>query len=286
MLSFAAYFDSPTLQVVETRHGPMLCFRNDTGVSEYLRTFGAYGEVETELYSSLLSDGECFVDVGAHIGSISAVLRRTRPDLRIIAFEPQAAFFALASINLSQSLDQVPGAGGVVYPFAVGRQAGIVQVPEIDIRAKGNYGSISLSLESPRTLPTPQVGLGAFLASRAPAPRLVKIDVEGMETDVIEGLSEVIHDRLILSIEADRPAVVQHWLPKLLDQGFDCYLVILSNVSRSNPAYRPGHPLAKVRSPQILAFKTRSGGGFHEIYANYRLAAYADYVERAGARLG
>ena len=70
MLSFAAYFDSPTLQVVETRHWPMLCFRNDTGVSEYLRTFGAYGEVETELYSSLLSDGECFVDVGAHIGSI------------------------------------------------------------------------------------------------------------------------------------------------------------------------------------------------------------------------
>lgn len=96
----------------------------------------------------------------------------------------------------------------------------------------------------------------------------------------------MIHDRLVLSIEADRPAVVQNWLPKLLDHGFGCYLVILSNVSKSNPAHKPGHPLTYVRSPQILAFKTRSGGGFHETYAAYRLATYADYVERAGARLG
>lgn len=286
MQSLSAYFDSPTHQVVETRHGPMLCFRNDTGVSAYLRDFGAYGEAETDLYSSILAAGDCFVDVGAHIGSISAVLRRTRPDLRVIAFEPQTAFFTVASVNLAGSADGEPGARAAVYPFAVGRRDGTVQVPEIDIRARGNYGAIPLDMKSPRTLPAPLIALGPFLNARAPAPRLVKIDVEGMETEVIDGLSAVVHERLVLSIEADRPAVVQHWLPKLFDDGFLCYLIVLPNVPKSNPAYRRDHPLTRVRSPQILAFRTRSGGPFHEIYRQHQLTRYADFVERAGARLG
>ena len=47
----------PGEALVETRWGPMVCFTNDTGVSEALRRFGEYGAYEIDLYHRLLGDG-------------------------------------------------------------------------------------------------------------------------------------------------------------------------------------------------------------------------------------
>ncbi|MDF1794633.1 MAG: FkbM family methyltransferase [Thalassobaculaceae bacterium] len=273
-MDIAQFFASPEHAVADTVSGPMVCFRNDTGVSDTLIRFGEYAAGERFLYRSLLAPGDVFVDVGANIGAISAALLRGPVDYEIWAFEPQPVCQAVAAANL------LGGLGARVLPFAVGDRDGMVDVPELDLRRRGNYGQMSVGDTAGRTVPAPIVRLDSFLKDRAPAPRLIKIDVEGLERAVIAGAEGLFHPRLVLSIEADRPEVVETWLPALVTRGMACYLLFLSNVAPSNPRFDATAAKCRVRFPQIVAFAGAPEADFATRYAMMRLTGMDEYRAR------
>lgn len=143
-MDIESFFSSPDHAIAETVHGPMVCFRHDTGVSEKLLTYGEYAAGELFAYRSLLSPGDVVVDVGANIGAISAALQRDGKGYSIWAFEPQPAYHAVAAANL------LGGQGVRVLPLAVGAETGTIDVPELDIRRTGNYGAFAKDYEAMR----------------------------------------------------------------------------------------------------------------------------------------
>lgn len=266
----------PDLRLARTRHGPLLVHAHDTGVSDTLLALGEFAGTETDCYRSLLSAGDVFIDVGANIGVVSAVLQRTVPDLSILAFEPQPALHALAVANTMG----LPGCS--VFPYAVGAEDGMISIPELNMAARGNYGGVSIDLATPRRLPAPIVRLDRFVSARAAAPRLVKIDVEGMEGDVLRGAEGLFHSRLVLSIEADRRDRVKAWLPALLERATACHLVYFRHVSPGNETAPDGHPKRRIVMPHVLAFLGEVDTEPKVVNASTRIRVPADYQAMMG----
>ena len=138
---------------------------------------------------AMIQPGVVLYDVGAHVGSLALGLARAiGPSGRIVAFEadPDNAGTLMENRDrngLQRTLDIVPSAvwsnSSKVIWF---RQGG-------EKRSHGGVEAAGLRpvLGSGELIGVPAISLDDFIASGGPIPRLVKIDVEGGEYEVLRG---------------------------------------------------------------------------------------------------
>ena len=82
--------------------------------------------------------------------------------------------------------------------LAVGAEAGLTRVPELDLDRIQNVGGVSVGTDKPGA----EVGVFAIDALELDGVRLIKIDVEGMELDALRGAGETIRrHRPVLYVE-------------------------------------------------------------------------------------
>ena len=129
--------------------------------------------------------GDTMIDIGAHIGLVTLCAgAQVGPQGRIVAFEP-------ASGNLRYLRDHVAANG---FPH-VEIADSLVGADERDaVEFLESTGDSGLNTRAPRALRAdfvatkrPQVSLDRFCAGRQLSPNVIKIDVEGAETDVLRG---------------------------------------------------------------------------------------------------
>jgi FkbM family methyltransferase len=134
-----------------------------------------------------LRPGDLFVDIGANIGSYT-VLASAAVGAATMAFEPIPATFQslLDNVQLNRMADRVEA-----FNSAVGRKMGEIEMTadrgptNQAIQAGENYFG--------QTTKVPVVTLDEALNGR-PVPKLIKIDVEGFESEVIAGGQAVLSD--------------------------------------------------------------------------------------------
>lgn len=149
--------------------------------------FRAYERRELRFIHTVLHPGDCFVDVGANVGVLTleaaaAVGQRGR----VIAVEPVPANVVRLRRNVALQRCCV-----VVVETAVGASAGTLRLGIADTQREiGNSGSYSSSTEGHTSVEVPVVRLDDLIERELDAGEriaLVKIDVEGMEADVLRG---------------------------------------------------------------------------------------------------
>ena len=147
-----------------------------------------------------LRPGDWVVDVGANVGRYTCHMARcVGPAGRVLAFEPVAVSFALLAANM-----QAAGAGNVtLFNVALSSTAGVVgmTVPSYENSPMNNYYRAHLAdAGDQRVLSIPLDTL--------PVPgllRLVKIDAEGHDLQVLAGMAALL--------QRHRPTViVEGWL--------------------------------------------------------------------------
>ena len=172
---------------------------NDSYVGRSIEKYGEYAGIEARFLASLCGEGDVVLEVGANIGAHTVGLAtRVGPTGRVLAFEPQRlAFQALCANVALNSLVNVD-----CYWAALGERRGTVTVPELDPSQPANFGGVSLAgVTQGRSVAC--FTLDDFIG--APRVRLVKIDVEGMEADVLRGGVKLIERfRPLLYVENDR----------------------------------------------------------------------------------
>lgn len=185
--------------LVTGRHGRFLANRNDTYVGRALIRTGEYGEIEWRMLAQICRPGDGVIEVGANIGSHTVALAKAvGPGGRVMAIEPQPFVFQNLCANLAlNGLTNVDALN-----VGLGRETGRMTVPPIDYAREGNFGGVSLSADA-RGIPVAIQRLDDV--QRYPRLRLIKIDVEGMEAQVIEGACATIaRFKPILYVENDR----------------------------------------------------------------------------------
>jgi FkbM family methyltransferase len=174
---------------VDTPFGSLESFEGDH-ITEHLIEFGAYQRSDLAMLLSFVRPGDCVLDVGAHIGTFTVPLGRTvGADGRVIAFEPVADHFELLNHNVvTNSLTDV------VKPVRAVVTNG--SAPLYVLRVAGNSGATSFSGDHGESVgDTPIVSLDGWWDSGADRPssvHVVKIDVEGMEYEVLSGGAKLI----------------------------------------------------------------------------------------------
>ncbi|MEX0678489.1 MAG: FkbM family methyltransferase [Pirellulales bacterium] len=181
------------------RHGQMLYNVHDTVVGRSLDLYGEYCESEIELFRQVIEPDSIVVEVGANIGAHTVFLaRQVMPSGMVVAFEPQRILFQTLCANLA--LNNILNA--FCFQQAVGAQRGSIVVPTLDFTRENNFGSLALgSYQSGESVP--MIRLDDL---NLPACHFLKVDVEGMEKEVIEGGTSLIaRCRPVMYVENENP---------------------------------------------------------------------------------
>jgi FkbM family methyltransferase len=188
-------------KVKQCRYGQMVYQPNDLWIGRSLELYGEFSEGEVALFRALLRPGDVALDVGANVGAHTvAVAGLVGPRGRVIAFEPQRlAYYCLCANVALNNLHHV-----VCHQAAAGRSAGFLVVPDLDPDREQNFGGVELSATAAGR-PGQKVPVWRIDDLGLPACRLIKIDVEGMEREVLAGAAETIRRcRPLLYVEDDR----------------------------------------------------------------------------------
>jgi FkbM family methyltransferase len=179
------------------RHGLMRFFPKDSYVGRSLALYGEYSDAEHRLAAMLVGSGDVVVEAGSNIGAHTVPLARmVGPAGLIHAFEPQRAVYELLAHNLAAN-----GIGNVVlHMSAVGNAPGQISVPILNYDQPGNFGAVSMGAVNGEVILVETIDdLGLERLA------LLKADVEGMETLVVEGAARTIaRCRPALYLENDR----------------------------------------------------------------------------------
>ncbi len=171
-------------------HGFRLHYRpEDAGVIAPIKLYGAYERETTQEILKILKPGMGFLDLGAHIGFFSLLAAKIVGGAgQVFAFEPMASTRGVLKKNIEiNKLDSIIE----VIPFAIADNRKILRFathPEASDSAK-------MALASDREDDIVEVeatDLDSFFEERSwPRLDLIKMDIEGCETDAFNGMSEL-----------------------------------------------------------------------------------------------
>jgi FkbM family methyltransferase len=142
--------------------------------------------------------GALVVEAGANIGAHTVELSRlVGADGEVHAFEPQRIVFQ----NLCANLALNHCTNVFARQAAVGAKPGAIGIPCLDPYRRFNFGGVSLT-DVVQGEVVPQVTLDSL---DLPACHLLKVDVEGMEVEVLQGAEQLIRThRPLMYLENDR----------------------------------------------------------------------------------
>lgn len=185
------------------------------------------------LLSRLVPPGGVFFDVGANIGLITFSVGVRRPDISIVAFEPDPANAARWKCNLRLNVE----VRAVLEEVALGKEIGEVEL------VRGGESGWSFIAE-PRSEPgvnVPVVTLDAYAqARRISLIGALKVDVEGYEPLVFEGAASLLKKQAIRFIVCELEET-------LLERSGFTRRDVISLLSRYGYAARPVPPVAGQR---------------------------------------
>lgn len=185
----------PDMELSATAEGRYLLYQGRDMINTCLRS-GKPWEPFTQIIARLLTDRAAdpvVIDVGANLGAFAVPLARhiKARGGQLHAFEAQRmVYYQLCANLLLNGLDNAHA-----HHLAIGNHAGQIDVPVLNLGQERNIGSLSLDPEIRRmqgTLSTltkrsEPVRLARLDSLDLPPAALVKIDVEGMEIEVLEG---------------------------------------------------------------------------------------------------
>ena len=222
---------SKDIALVAGKDGLFLINRNDIYIGKSLEVYGEYAGLEGKMLMSLVQPGQTVIEVGANIGSHTVGLaKRVGPSGQVFAFEPQRACFALLQSQIA--LNQLHSV--IAFNEGSGADECELWLPQIDYSRQGNYGGVPLRRSGSGRQEKVKVRRLDDVFPDTPV-HLIKIDVEGMEREVIEGARKLIESsKPNLYVENDRVEESAALISLIQDYGYRLWWHI-------PPLFNPGN---------------------------------------------
>lgn len=163
--------------------------------SEFLQAhlflFGSYELPTVRFIRRTLQNGGVMFDVGAQMGYLSLVASTAHNGVQVHAFEPEPRNIERLQTNLQLN----PSSNIVVHPLAASNTDGIIRLYLSRDNNAGTHSTVAdlSTVNASDFVDLPCTKLDTFYESNGqPAVRLIKIDVEGGELEVIQGSRELL----------------------------------------------------------------------------------------------
>jgi len=169
-------------------------FRTVCGILRSLRIY--YGDrsraaAMDRLYAGFVRRGDLVFDIGAHVGDRVASFRRL--GARIVAVEPQPAMVKVLKLFYGRSADVAIEAAAVGSEVGTTRMMINVDNPTV---STASHEFLNAARDAPgwktqrwtKSVPVRVTTLDALIGKHG-VPSFIKIDVEGFEEEVLQGLT-------------------------------------------------------------------------------------------------
>ena len=222
-------------------HGLMIvnrfdCNHEQVGHGQWLLDHGNTSTIEAyNCYQSIKEFSEPVIfDIGANIGTFTTWMAKSFPKGKIYSFEPQRQVFQMLSGNAAiNNLYNV-----YTYNIGLGKENIKIEFEEPNYFEKNDYGTFSL-VENVITQTTNnkivvQINTLDWFVEYYNIPKihLLKIDVEGMDLDVLMGATKTIkkHFPVIFIEHSDNRKSIIEDIKKFLNQFEYKYETIANNL--------------------------------------------------------
>lgn len=177
--------------LVTTRYGSMHLLGRDSIVSESLALYGEWAQREIDFLAHFIAPGATVLDIGAFIGTHTLAFSTLVGEQgAVIAFEPRAEAFGLLSRNVQDNRRT----NVRLHQRGVSDAPATIALHRLAPGALTNFAGLALEDEDtgPASGPAYEVPLVTVDSLALSAVGLLKIDVEGMERQVLDGARETI----------------------------------------------------------------------------------------------
>ena len=193
----------PKVNHIKCKDAEYMLFSVNDGISVSLFTEGKWDEhilnISKIFYADI--DAPLILDIGAHIGTYSIPIAKHIQHIggKVLSFEPQRiVYYQLCGNIILNGLDNC-----IAVNKAVGDYDGNIEIPEIDYNTNNNVGAFSFNKEYRQKhgieesmlnnkFNVPIIKLDSLYVEKSPS--LIKIDVEGLELNVLKGSSKFLED--------------------------------------------------------------------------------------------
>lgn len=187
--------------VKRCKYGLVIFNRRDIWIGRSFDWYGEYSEAEVELFRKVIPAGSIVYDIGANIGAHTLAFSRiVGPTGNVIALEPERHnFYTLCG---TMALNNIKNT--YCFQQAAGGNHGVITVPELDYERTVNFGGLELDKDYSET---PHYPVVKIMIDDIGTPRVdfIKIDIEGMEKEALEGATKKIKEfKPMLYVEDDR----------------------------------------------------------------------------------
>lgn len=234
-------------------------------------TGGFYESEFLAALSEYVQPGELVVDAGANIGNHTLFFAGVL-GCRVASFEPGETALRLLQHNILAN-----GLGSLVevWPYAVAQEAGQFSPDGFDAVEKLGLGALTLRADADGGMRGMPLDAAAF----GQPVKLIKIDVEGMEIEVLRGAERILlRDRPVICVECDDLERFNRMFDYLLGLGF---LAIESYNYTATHVFVPVTDPSRLEARLSRRLATRYIAHGHQIHAlSGRLAQVENLIRR------
>jgi FkbM family methyltransferase len=217
------------------RHGDLasqvMISRNEEFMSWLVETYGEYIDAEVDVFRLFVNSHSLALDIGANCGLHTLALAGLAHRGTVFAVEPQRLAFQTLCGNLVLNGVYNVDAARV----AVGATQGMIHVPTVNPFLVCNTGGMRMD-------PVGDVGdvtaMDTVDNAKLPPFDFMKIDVEGMEVDVLAGAAKAMAEYkpvVYLEFEWNRPRIME----TLKGMGYVTYRHAANYFRKDNPKGAP-----------------------------------------------
>ena len=202
----------------------MSYLKNDVFLGRALREYGEWAQGELNLLLDLIDVGNTVIDVGAFVGTHTiAFARHVGHKGQVYAFEPHPVAFGLLRLNVEQNdLSNVK-----LFNAALSDYTGTMNSHKANLADTDSPGSFSLLTKVDVAAESSGITIDVMTLDQfdIDSCHLMKVDVEGMELNVLKGSAKTLR-RLHPLVFAECLSLHNGWqtVSFMRDNGFEAFL--------------------------------------------------------------